>query len=1033
MTLAEFAVRRPIGAAVINLLIIVFGLVALQRLSVREAPDINPPIVSVAADYTGASAEVVEARVTRVLEDALAGIEGIETIESRSRDGQARVQVQFSLDRDIDAAANDVRDRVNRALGDLPEDIDPPEVVKVDENADEVMWLSLRSRSLDPLALTDLVDRLVVDRLTAIDGVAQVNIGGERRTAMRVWLDPAAMAARGVTVGDVEEALRRENVELPAGRLESPSLNLGLRLERTYVDPDIFARLPVLRTGDAVVRLGEVARVEIGPEQPDVLFRANGQNTVGLGIIIQARANLLEVARAVRAELDRLAGELPGGISIGVSYDSSQFVEAALGEVVITLAVAVVLVVAVILLFLGSGRATLIPAVTIPVSLVGGIAVIAVFGFSINLLTLLAFVLATGLVVDDAIVVLENIWRRVEGGEPPREAALKGGRQVFFAVVATTSVLVAVFAPIGLQGGDTGRLFREFALTIAGTVAISAVAALTIVPALSSVMLRHGRPTRLQRAVDAGFGRVERGYRRVLERLVDRRALALALLLGAAGASAGLYALLPQELVPTEDRGGIIIAVSPPEGAGFEYAASYLMEVERHLLDSMEKTGDIAQVQAVVSGGANPRPRLVIALRDWAERERGQAEIQQELSRYLRTLPGVEANARGRPALGQQGGGRPVRFVIGGPTYADLAVWRDRILARAAENPGLVGLDADYDERRPQLLVEVDAERAAELGVPAQAIGATLQTLLGSRNVTTFLSRGEEYEVVLQTGEAQRRSPGDLADIYVRSTATGAAIPLSNLVTLREGASAAELSRFNRTRAVTIEAGLAPGYTLGEALEYLRGIAAEELPAGEARIDYKGESRSFLEAQSQGLFTFGLALVVVFLVLAAQFESVRLPAAVMLTVPLAVAGALLGLWATGQSLNIYSQIGLVMLIGIAAKNGILMVEFAVQLQETDGLDRRSAAVEAAVLRLRPVLMTAVATAAGAVPLMLTGGAGSEVRTVIAVVILSGIGLATVLTLLLLPAVYALAGSKGPAREEAGGAAKHGEPGQAPAE
>ncbi len=1003
MLLSTFSVRRPIAASVVNLIVLVFGLFALTQLSVREAPDINPPLVGVSTYYPGAAGEVVESRVTQVIEDYLAGIEGIETITSSSSDGRSYVNIEFALDRDIDVAANDVRDRVNRALRDLPDDIDPPRVAKADENADEVMWLTLRSDHLDAMALTDMVERLVVDRLTTVDGVAQINIGGEKRYSMRIWLDRRALAARGATVGDVEAALRRENVELPAGRVEGAQQNLTIRTQRGYRTPEDFRALPVRTVeGGDVVRLGEVAKVEIAPSNPYRLYRANGRQSIGLGIIAQTDANLLEVASGVKEELDRVLADLPEGLELGVSYDSSVFVEAALTEVLTTLVIAIVLVTAVIYLFLGSGRMTFIAVTAIPVSLIGGLLAIWVLGFSINVLTLLAFVLAAGLVVDDTIVVVESIWRRFEHGERAEAAAISGASTVGFAVIATTAVLVAVFAPLALQQGHVGRLFAEFALTMAAAVVISTFVALTLAPALAGRMLgREHRPNALIRVVDRAVAGLENGYRRALGVFVASRVPVVAVILATVAAAGWLYRELPQELVPAEDRGGFWVIVSMPEGASYDYALPYADALERALLKRVED-GVATQALTAIFGSGDPRVRGIVALSDWSERDVHVETVMDELTEELSALPGAEAYARSRPSLGQRSGGRPLQVVIGGPTWGDLAEWRDRMLKRLEANPALTRPSADYDERRPQLEVAIDRERAAKLGVAAAEVGATLQTALGSRTVGTYIDRGEEYDVILQAEAADRRGPDDVTDLYVRGR-DGQLVPLANLASLTETAAASSYSRFDRRRAVTISAGLAPGYTLGEAIAFVRQAAAEELP-GNATIDFKGESREFQRAGDAGMTTFVLSLVVVFLVLAAQFESLRLPALIMTTVPFATTGALFGLWITGQTLNIYSQIGVVMLVGLAAKNGILLVEFANQLAHR-GLVRGEAAVEAAVVRLRPVLMTAISTAAGAVPLVIGSGAGSESRYVVGVAVLFGIGFATVLTLFVVPALY----------------------------
>lgn len=1010
MMLSDLSVRRPVFAAVLSLLLIAFGLLSFDRLPLREYPDINPPIVSVETRYPGASAQVVETKITQLVEDAIAGIEGIRTISSASRDGSSQVTVEFDVKRDIDAAANDVRDRVARTVDRLPEEADPPEIAKADTNTQQIMWLSLSSDRLSQLELSDYARRFVQDRLAMVSGVASVRIGGEREYAMRVWLDRQALAARGLTVLDVEAALRRENVELPAGRIESFEREFTVRVERSYRSAQDFSAL-VLRQGQDgyLVRLGDVARVEVGPANDRSELRANGIPTVGLGVSAQAKANVLDTARSVKAELERMGAGLPEGMEIVAGYDASIYIEQAIFEVYKTLLVATGLVVLVIYLFLGSFRAMLVPALTVPVSLTAAFIVLWTMGFSVNLLTLLALVLSIGLVVDDAIVVLENVYRRVEAGEPPLLAAYRGARQVGFAVVATTLVLVAVFVPIAFMEGNLGRLFSEFSLAIAGAVCFSSLVALTLVPMAASKLLRPATERSGPAAVvDRAFAWFSTVYSNSLAGLIQRPFWVTAFLLPIVAVGWQFFVTIPQEYSPTEDRSSFFVLMNAPEGASFEYTQRYAREMEGvllPLLDQQEAYRVLVSTPRFGSGAAVNNSIAIVSLEPWDARDRSTQEIVGGLFPALSALPGVRAFPIQPAGLGQRGFSTPVQFVLGGDTYEALAEWRDAFLAKASENPRLLNLDADYKEVKPQLLIEVDRNRAADLGVSVSDVGRTLETMLGSRRVTTYLDRGEEYDVILQAEDADRRTPGDIENLYVRAANGGALVPLSSLVTVSEGADAAALNRFNRLRSITISANLAPGYTLGEALTYLRGVADETLPS-EARIDYKGQSRELQESSSSVLVTFALALLVVFLVLAAQFESFIHPLIIMLTVPLAVVGALLGLEVSGGSLNIYSQIGIVMMVGLAAKNGILIVEFANQLRDA-GATVDHAILEAARLRLRPIVMTSISTVIGVLPLILGGGAGAESRMAIGVVVFSGVLFSTVLTLGVVPTFYRL--------------------------
>ncbi len=1012
MRLSDISIERPVFATVLSLLLIVLGVMSYSRLTLRELPAIDPPVVSVDVTYPGASASVVETRITQVLEDALAGIEGIESLQSRSVNGRASVTIEFTLDRDIEAAANDVRDAVSRVADRMPEEADPAEVEKADSDSEVIMWLNMSSTKMDTLQLTDYADRYVVDRLSALNGVSQVRVGGQQRYAMRIWLDRDALAARGLTAGDVETALRAENVELPAGRIESENRDFTLRVERTYLKAEDFAQIPLGKGADGyVMRLGDVARAELESAERRAYFRSNGVPNVGLGIVKTSTANSLDVALAARAEAEQIQKNLPDGTRIFVAFDSTIFIEAAVDRVWATLFEAIALVLLVIWLFLGSVRAAIIPAVTVPVCLIAAFIALYAFDFSINLLTLLALVLCIGLVVDDAIVVLENIQRRSDLGEPALVAAKRGTKQVAFAVISTTAVLVAVFLPIGFLEGNTGRLFRELSVALAAAVAISALVALTLTPMMSSKLVRphaSNKPNRLHAWVAKQLDRVSRGYRRLLERTIRRVWMFGLLMVVTMVASVLLFKFVPSELAPPEDRGVFFASVVGPEGAGFDYTVEQVRQVEEVLLKQVGEGKPMQRVNTRVPGGFGASEEMhtgqaIVFLQDWDKRDITTDDVVQQVRKELGGLTGVRVNPQVRTGL-TRGGGQPFQIVLGGPEYGELAQWRDRVLARIEKNPNFFAADSDYKETRPQMRVMIDRARAADLGVSVTEVGRTLETMMGSRRVTTFVDNGEEYDVVLQAERAARATPSDLAAIQVRGN-NGELVALSNLVTITELAEAGSLNRFNRLRAITISAGLAPGYRLGDAIAWAEQVVKEELP-DTAQVDWKGESREYQRAGSAVLLTFALALLVVYLVLAAQFESFIHPLVIMLTVPLGVLGALLGLWVAGSTLNLFSQIGIVMLVGLAAKNGILIVEFANQLRD-EGREIGEAIIESCVVRLRPILMTSIATIMGAVPLVVAGGPGSASRATIGIVVIFGVAFSTLLSLFVVPAFYRL--------------------------
>lgn len=1009
MILTDLSVKRPVFASVISLLLVAFGLVSFDKLPLREYPNIDPPVVSIDTNYRGASAAVVESRITQLIEDRISGVEGIRHVSSSSSDGRSSVTLEFDISRNIEDAANDVRDRISGLLDNLPDEADPPEVQKANGSDEVIMWLNLVSDQMTTLELTDYTNRYLSDRFSVVDGVARMRIGGGKVYAMRVWLDRQALASRSLTVADVEAALRAENVELPAGSIESKERHFTVRLERGYRTAEDFANLVITQGEDGyLVKLSDVARVEIGSDEERIMFRGNKEAMIGLGVSKQSTANTLEVARAVNALVDKINPTLPAGMSIKRSYDSSVFIEASIKEVYQTLFTAMILVIIVIYLFLGSVRAMLIPAITVPVSLLGTFIVLYALGYTINLLTLLAMILAIGMVVDDAIVMLENIHRRIEEGDSPLKAAFLGAREVAFAVIATTLVLVAVFMPITFLEGDLGKLFKEFAVTMSAAVLFSSLVALTLTPMMCSKLLKpSSQDSWLVRKVDGIMTKVSNRYQLSLKSAMAHPILVSILVLVALGFSVYLVQKVPQEFAPQEDRGSLFLMVNGPQGASYEYIESYMNEVENRLMPLVE-TGDIKRLLIRAPRGFGraadfSNGMAIIVLEDWGKR-RPVKEVIVDINKRLANLAGVQAFPVMRQAFGR-GVGKPVQFVIGGPSYEELARWRDIMMQKAAQNPKLLGLDHDYKETKPQLRVVIDRDRAASLGVSISNIGRTLESMLGSRLVTTFMRDGEEYDVIVEGERDNQNTAADLQNIYVRSERSQELIPLSNLVTVEEFADASSLNRYNRMRAITIEASLEDGYSLGEALDYMNQLARTYLPA-EAVISYKGQSLDYQESGSSMYFVFILALGIVFLVLAAQFESYIHPVVIMLTVPLATVGALIGLWLTGQSLNIYSQIGIIMLVGLAAKNGILIVEFANQLRDK-GVDFDKAIIQASAQRLRPILMTGITTAAGAVPLVLAVGAGAETRFVIGVVVLSGILLATLFTIFVIPAAYGL--------------------------
>ncbi|MBX9629323.1 MAG: efflux RND transporter permease subunit [Burkholderiales bacterium] len=1022
MVLSDVSIRRPVLATVMSLLIILMGFLSYTRMPVREYPNIDPPVVSVRTVYKGATAQVMESAITQPLEDSLSGIEGIKTIKSQSREEVSQITVTFVTSREIDGAANDVRDRVARVRKNIPAAADNPVVSKIEADAQPIVWVALTSGQHTPMEMTDFADRYLTDPLKAIPGVASVIIGGERKYAMRVWLDRERLAAQGLTAQDVEDALKRQNLDSPGGRIESTQREFTVQARTDLLSPEEFNNMIIKEVNGYPIRLRDVGRAAPGPYENRKIVRVRGEEALGLGVVKQSTANTLEVAQAVKELLPRLETSLQPGMKMWVAVDTSQFIQASVDSVMETIYVALALVVLVIFFFLREFRATIIPAVTIPVSIIGHFTFLKVLGFSINTLTLLGVVLSIGLVVDDAIVVLENVHRHIEEGMKPFKAALVGSKEIGFAVIAMTITLAAVFTPLSFAEGNVGKLMTEFALTVATSVIVSGFVALTLVPMMCSKFLR-AEHSWLYHKTEPFFAGMVNVYRSMLGWTLRHRWVIAIVLVATLGSMVWLLGQLKDELSPEEDRSMFLAFVIAPEGSSMQYTDGYMRAVE----EMTKGVPEIETMFAVVAPGLDrPNPvNLGVAfavLKPWHERKRGQQAITKELGpKLFGGLPGALSFTKALPALGQPLFAKSVEYVIYGNTYEDLQVKVNKMMAKLRDYPGITALDTDLKLNKPQLSVKIDRDKASALGVSMSTIGHTLETLLGGFDVTRYKHEGKQYDVVVQMEDDKRRQPSDLTSIYVRGN-DGTLHQLSNLVSISESVGPKELNHFNKLRAAVINGEPAPGYTLGQVLDHMDALVKSEL-GPETRTDLDNISREFRESGAQLIVTFGLALLVIYLVLAAQFESFVGPLVIMFTVPLAMTGALLVMYintklGNGGTLNVYSKVGLVMLVGLITKHGILIVEFANQLRER-GMDRVEAVKEAATLRLRPILMTTAAMVLGAVPLALAHGAGAESRQAIGWVVVGGLMLGTLLTLFVIPTIYSVLVRKVHKRQDEG--------------
>lgn len=1007
-SLSTVSVNRPVLTIVLNLIIVLFGLIGFSYLGVREYPSIDPPVITVRTSYAGANADIVQSQITEPLEKSLNGIEGIRTISSASNLGSSVITVEFNLGTNLEAAANDVRDKVSQAVRNLPQDIDGlPTVSKADANSDAIISLTIQSNTKSQLEVSDFGENVLAERLQTIPGVSSIQIWGQKKYAMRLWLDPVRLAAYGLTPLDVRQALDRENVELPGGKISGDQSELSIRTVGRLKNPDDFENLILGGSGDKMIRLKDVGYARLGTESEETILRESGTPMIGLALVPQPGANYLDIAEEFYKRVEVLKKELPAHFSLNIALDNTRFIQQSVLEVQETLLIAIILVILIIYLFFRDWLVAFRPLIDIPVSLIGAFFIMYLMGYSINVLTLLAIVLATGLVVDDGIVVTENIYKKIEKGMDPKRASIEGSREIFFAVISTSITLAAVFMPVIFMQGFVGRLFREFGVVIAGAVLISAFVSLTLTPMLNAKMVRKD-PTRKSKfylLTEPFFQAMEDTYRSSLKNFLSMRYMAWVVLAFILGMVVFIYPRIPSELAPLEDRNWLRLFVTAPEGASFEYTDKVMDQIIEFVNDSIPEKKVLLTVTApgfTGSGAVNTGfVRLVFTNPD--ERQRSQQQISAYIMKNVARIPQAKILSVQQQTISTGGfGGLPVQFVIQAPNFEKLKEHLPIFLEKAQKHPAFQGVDVNLKFNKPELIISIDRDKARTLGVSVLDIAQTLQLAFSGQRFAYFNKDGKQYQVIGQFDRANRDEPVDISSMYVRNR-SGEAIRMDNLITMKEESSPPQLYHYNRYQSATVSAGLAPGKTIGDGIDAMNEIAAEVLDESFS-TELSGPSRDFAESSSNTLFAFILALVLVYLILAAQFESFKDPFTIMITVPLAVAGALLSLWVFDQTLNIFSQIGTIMLIGLVTKNGILIVEFANHLKE-EGKSVFEAVQDASVSRLRPILMTSLATALGALPIAMALGAGSESRTGMGIVVVGGIMFSLALTLYIIPAVY----------------------------
>ena len=1008
MYLTDLSIKRPVVATVMSLILVIFGLVVFNEIPTDELPDVERPIVTIQTNYQGASAEIVDTQITQKIEDRVGGTPGLINIESMSEDGSSRIEMTFKSDLDLDNVANDVRSFVARVVDELPEEASAPEVYKQSAGFRTTMWMSFSSDFMSDMELTDYADRYLTDYFATVEGVGRVRLGGEREISLRIWLDPIALAARDLTTQEVEQTLRSENLEFPSGRIESKDIDLTIKLENAYDKIETYKNLPLKKSFDgSITKLSDVARVEFGPVSTRTVFKGNGKQVVGIGIYQQSDANTIKVANRLKKKIKEIQPTLPDGTSLEVSFDRSNYISTAIYEVYKTLVIALILVTIIIYLFLGNIRALVVPIIALPVSLISTFLAIYFFDFSINLFTLMALVLAIGIVVDDAIVMLENIVRRVEKGETSLVAAYKGSKQVSFAIIATTLVLVAVFIPLIFIKGLSGTLYTQTAVTLSFAVIISSFVALSLSPMIASkVLVKKNIKSKVSQKFEVSLNKFRDFYKRTLLFWLKRKKEIIIFLITILALTTSVFLYAPKELMPKEDRGAFFVIIKAPESSGFEYTSSKSEEIEGFLLPEVGK-GEYRRLLLRVPGFGKSSTQvnsgfIIVLLEHWDNRKRDGQRIMMESFRKISKVPGVLAFPVMPQGIRTGGVQKPVQFVLLGNTYEDLIKWKEVIKSEARKNKNLINVEDDFNQTKAILNVKIDQEKTSDLGVSTLEIGRSIETMFGSRNVTKFTKDGREYDIILQGDIKNRKEPSNLAKVYVRSKNTGKLVSISNLVSLEEEGIAPILSRYNRQKAITISANIVGDYSLSDALNFLEKTTNDNFPS--ARIAYKGESEELRETSYQIYLIFALALLTAYLVMAAQFESFKHPFTIMLTVPLAIFGGILGLLVVGSSINIFSQIALIILIGLATKNGILIVEFANQLRD-EGKDIEKSIIESANIRLRPILMTSISTIIGVLPLVFSSGPGEASRLTVGITILFGMIFSTFFTLYVIPTIY----------------------------